>query len=424
MERKDKRFLSFENFNKQLVAISTQDQYFQHFAGIPITTNSCNEVLPVTWLEIDFKKLDKNYGRIKTLLNDNAGIIGVVKSDAYGHGLVPVSRRLVSLGVDKIAVATMEDAIALRASGITAPIMCLYPPFPWQVSLLVLHDVEVTVTDVQTVMAVSNAAKTLGKTIKIHLQVETGMNRYGLAPTDILDVVPIIGDLDNVVLEGISTHFSSAENDLVFLEKQFQLFMEILKVLARKSIVVPIIHVANSATTDFYHRSWLADTYKEVMPGSRIMVRVGGLFYGTYQPSGIARSSIATESIVTRIVTHVLDVKRILPGESVGYFREFVADTEMSVATLPVGWGGNGFFAKHPEVIIHGKKLPAVGVTGSNAFAINCENIDCSICDRALLLGEDGEVSVSLHDLCKKSNMVMGRLIILLGAKFQRVYYE
>lgn len=408
------RYITFENYNKQLIDISPNDIYDRYFKGEKQVFPK--EPLPITWMEINLGIYEENIHRLQQYLGENVAIVAITKTDAYGHGIVPIVQRSFQAGVDKVAVKDAQEAAKIRNSGITGSTVCLYPANAIDTYPLVKHDIEMTVEDVDSINQIALVAKELGKKVKVHIQVETGMNRYGAKPEDILSLMNEVNKRETLEIEGIFTHFATAGDDQIFLEEQFDTFLDVLKVLQDNGIHVPSIHVGNSDAIVYLPDCWQQQSYKGIMDDSKIYVRPGRMLFGT------RAGPIETQEIITAIVSHISSTQTIQKGSRVGYRNAFIAEKPMDIACIPVGWD-NGYLIKDADILLHGKRRKILGLVASLAFSV--ENTGgCRKNDRVLLLGQDGSERITAEEIAQRNEMIVDQLWSILGSKIQRVYYE
>ena len=225
-----------------------------------------------TWAEVDLDALAHNY-RLLRGLAPGAKFLGLVKADAYGHGAAPIAKKLQALGADMLAAACLDEAIALRESGITLPILCLGQTPPELAGELLAYDITQTVGDLETGEALSAAAVAAGKTLKIHVKVDTGMGRLGFVwaegwEADSAREIAALCALPGLEAEGIFTHFSDADGSWEYTRTQNRKFGDVIEVLRRAGQAFKICHCAASAAVLNYPQTYLD------------MIRPGILLYG------------------------------------------------------------------------------------------------------------------------------------------------
>lgn len=414
-------YIFYEDYNKNTIHILEKSirDYFNYslidYSQLPV-------ILPTTWLAINLNQLRKNYEGISHRIGSDVGIISILKADAYGHGLIPIAETLNKLQTSKIGLASIEEIKILRNRNIQTPILLLYPPLLNQLELLLDLDVEITMADYNSILLLNKLAKKRKKIIKIHVQIDTGLNRFGVKPDKAMMLIVNIAKLKNISLEGIWTHFLDAENDALFTKKQFEQFLKILKQLSDKGIKIPFIHTANSAAISNFPKSYDKKMYAKVMPDAKILVRPGCLLYGTYR--SLANRCFSTPPIISSIVSHIIDIAEIQKGESVGYFRTFIANKRLRIATLPIGWGNYGYLSKDAFVMADGKYARGIGLISSNNMAIDItNNTSCRIGTKTYLVKSDDK-KISLEEVAKKSGMFLNQFISSVGAKIPRSYFD
>lgn len=304
-----------------------------------------------TWVEVDLSAVTNNTRRLRQIIGADCLLMSVVKANAYGHGAFQISETALGAGADRLATASLSEAVALRDSGISAPILVLgYTP-PYHAQEAIRADVTLTVMDTDLAQELAIQAKSIGKTAKIHVKVNTGMNRLGLQPEDTPAFIATVSHLPQIQVEGIFTHFATADSqDHSFMLTQLAIFEQLLGLLAAQGIRPPIAHCANSAATIYYPHSHMQ------------MVRPGIATYGLHPD---ANESMLPSDFIPALTwkAMVAQVTELQPGDSVSYGREFTAQAPMQVATIPVGYADG--FPRKPNnwghVLIRGQVAPILG---------------------------------------------------------------
>ena len=290
-----------------------------------------NELQKRTWAEISLPNIRHNYEAIRAALPAGCRFLGVVKADAYGHGALPVSRLLQEAGADYLAVSCLDEALELRRGGITMPVLILGHTPPEYTGLLIEQDFTQTVSALAKAREYSEAASALGKTLRVHIKLDTGMSRLGfLCAGDYFDRgvenVSLSCRLPNLEPEGIYTHFAvsdeAGEDQEAYTREQFRLFLAVIEaVQARSGVSFPIRHCANSGAVVHYPEMALD------------MVRPGLLLYGYGDDSG--RLGLKP---CMRLVTTVSTIKHYEAGTSVSYGRRYVTDRHTRMGVLAIGY--------------------------------------------------------------------------------------
>jgi alanine racemase len=341
-----------------------------------------------TWIEVARDALVNNVRQVRALLEPSCLLMGVVKANAYGHGAVATAQILVDAGVDRLAVATLGEALELRAGGVDAPILVLgYTPGALA-RTAIEQDITLAVVDLGTMREIAAAARQINRYAQVHLKVNTGMNRLGVAPDEAKSLLAQTGEIGHVQVEGIFTHFSTSDTDRDFAGVQFAAFSTLLDELALANLRPPIAHAANSAAT-------------LTMPHTHLeMVRCGISLYGldpdvddTPLPPGFV-PALSWKA-------HVAQVRRLQPGDAVSYGREFVAREQMMVATVPVGYADG--FPRRPyhwgSVLIHGQFAPLLGRVCMDQCVVDvtaiCETLPVRQGDEVVIIGRQGDAEIS-----------------------------
>lgn len=350
------------------------------------------KLLGLTWTEVNLDAIAQNVKNIKKLIGEKKELMAVVKGNAYGHDILEVSPVVLENGATRLAVARLEEAIFLRKAGITVPILVLGLPLKQQAEFLVSYDITPAVCEFEMIEKLSELAVQMNKMTKIHLKVDTGMGRIGIFPYDVLRFIKRIKALKNVEIEGIFTHFSVAdEKDKFYTEEQFRKFIEILTILEKEGIKIPIKHVGNSATLLDLPHMWLD------------MVRPGIAIYGLYPSKEVKKTInlIPAQQFKTKIVF----IKELPLGESISYGRTYITKRRMRVASLPVGYadGYNRLLSNQGEVLVRGQRVPIIGRVCMDQCMIDVTNLtQVEIGDEVVLWGRQGEEMITVEEIAQK----------------------
>lgn len=308
-----------------------------------------------TWAQVSLAALEHNYRALRAMLPRGCRFLGVVKADAYGHGAVPIAHKLVELGAEMLAVACLQEALELRAAGITVPVLILGVTPAEAVGQVVEHDLTQTVFELELAQAISDAAVRQGKTARIHIKLDTGMSRVGVLAHDAAaaakEAAKLCG-LPNVKAEGIFTHFANADEDEEYTMLQFTRFLDTLSVLEKDyGITFEIRHCAASAATLKYPCTHLD------------MVRPGIALYGHYPHPGCRDLDGVGLIPVMSVYSRVSAVRCLPAGTPVSYGCTSVLQRDSRIAVLPVGYGDGLFrlLSNQFRVEFDGRFAPVVG---------------------------------------------------------------
>ena len=302
------------------------------------------------WAEIDLSALENNYRRMREMLPPGCRFLGVVKADAYGHGAVRVAQKLESLGAEYLAVAFLDEAVALRAAGVRLPILILGHTDPAFTPLLLENDVTQAVVSLEAARAYNACAQRLGGRLRCHLKVDSGMGRLGFFDGNRAEEMLEALRLEALDFEGIFTHFAVAdEPELDYTDRQLAVFTALYKNLeCACGQKFRIKHCAASSGMINYAQSCLD------------MVRPGIALYGHYPAAPAARPALEP---VMRLKCRVMQLKRAQKGESVSYGRTWIAARDSRIAVLGIGYGDglHRVLSNRASVVLHGKRVPLVG---------------------------------------------------------------
>lgn len=365
---------------------------------------------------IDLDAVCHNISEIKKLVGPDTKIMPVIKADGYGHGAVPVAKALNKIGVDGFAVAIIEEGIALRKQGITKPILILGYTSEYQYASLIQHEIEQTVFSYEMAEAISKFAVTMKKEARIHIKVDTGMNRIGFKPTEeSVGQVQRIQKLPNIKIQGIFTHFACAdEEDKTSARYQKELFDQFVSKIEEKGIEIPVKHVSNSAA--------IMDLRECRMD----MVRSGIITYGLYPSEEVDKSAIDLKPALS-LISHVIHVKEVGPGEGVSYGSTFVTDRKTRIATIPVGYA-DGYpraLSSRGRVIIRGQYAPIIGRICMDQFMVDVTDIEgVSVMDRVTLVGTDGDKNITVEEAADLAGSFNYEFVCGIGKRVPRVYFQ
>ncbi|MEA3454496.1 MAG: alanine racemase [Candidatus Caldatribacteriota bacterium] len=346
-----------------------------------------------TWVEINLDAIANNVKNIKKLIGEKKELMAVVKGNAYGHDILEIASVVLNNGATRLAVARLEEGIFLRKTGITVPILILGLTLKQQAELLVSYNITPTVSEYKMIEKISESAFKEDKIAKVHLKVDTGMGRIGISPKYVLDFIKKVKILKNVEIEGIFTHFSVAdEKDKTYTEKQFRKFMEVLTVLEKEEIKIPIKHVGNSATLLDLPHMWLD------------LVRPGISVYGLYPSKDVQKTVklIPAHTFKTRIVF----LKELPEGECISYGRTYTTNQRKTVvASLPVGYadGYNRLLSNQGQALVRGKRVSVIGRVCMDQTMIDVTDLpQVEIGDEVVLWGRQGQEEITVEEIADK----------------------
>lgn len=366
-----------------------------------------------TLLEIDLKAFHYNLKQIRSFLKSKVLLMSVIKANAYGHGLVRIAQECEkSKIVDWLGVSCIYEVAKIREGGVNLPILNLGPLLPQEVPFVFHYDYRPTVTNLDSIKEISKKAEKLKKNIKIHLKIDTGLNRIGFQPKEVLEVVKVIKKLKGVEIEGIFTHFANAdEPEREATYWQLEKFLSVIKVLKENNIKIPLIHCANSGAT-----LWFPETHFN-------LVRVGTLPFG-FSPNRNLTSPIKLKPIAVfkTFITHIKEVEIHTP---VSYGWTFYTRQKSKIASLAVGYADG--FRRGPKnwgkVLVKGKFVPVIGKVCMDQSLIDVTLIkNVKVGDEVILIGKQGKNEINLYDLAERLETIPHEILTSISERVTRVY--
>jgi alanine racemase len=367
----------------------------------------------VTQAEIDLSAFRHNLQQIQSVVGAKVRVMAVVKADAYGHGAVACAKAAKEAGAHSLAVAHIEEAIELRENGLQGPILILGGVYPDEIVELIQFDLATTLYSKPLAKLLAEKARKAGKMVDVHLKVDTGMARLGIAPEDFACFLQQVKDYPALRLQGICTHLSSAdEDDPEFTQLQLSRFNGVLQ--RSGETVFEGIHTANSAALLKF-------------PESRFnMVRPGITLYGALtSPSLKPATTIFPKPLkpVMRWTTKVAQVRKVLAGTPLSYSRQFVTKRDSRIATLPVGYGDGLLrcLSNKMQVLVRGQSVPQVGTICMDFILIDVT--DCPAVregDEVVLLGRQGDNEISADQMAEWANTISYEILCSVGKRVPR----
>ncbi len=368
------------------------------------------------YLEIDLDRIRRNMDNMKANLDEKTKMIGVIKTDGYGHGAVPIAAELEPLEyMYGFAVATVEEAHILRMAGVKKPILILGYTFPYSYPTLVKEEIRPTVFREDTLKELSEVAVSLNTKIKVHIKLDTGMSRIGVLPDESgFQFVEKALQTEGIEVEGIFTHFATSDYaDKRYAYEQLEKFQKFcLEAEERFHINFAVKHCSNSAGII------------EMREANMDVVRAGITLYGL-SPSDEVEKDIVKFEPALSFKSTIVYVKTIPAGTAVGYGRTYIADKERTIATIPLGYG-DGYprgMSNKGYVLIHGKRAPIIGRVCMDQFMVDVTDIPgTAVNDEVTLIGTAGAETITMEEIGEVSGRFNYELACNLGKRVPRVY--
>lgn len=370
-----------------------------------------------TVLEIDLNALVANY-RAATALAEGLPVLCVVKANAYGHGLVPVSRALLAAGATHLGVATVAEGEALRRAGIDVPVLLLGGYTVEDAEEIVALGLTPALFSRHLIKPLSSAAEKAGSVLAVHVKVDTGMGRIGFTPGEAPDVIDELSGMDSLLVEGVFTHFAEADlADSPAAAGQLEQFASVRAALGEKAENIPFWHAANSAA--LMRKLTGKDS---AFPAT--LFRPGIMLYGA--PPGAGFSTTTALSPVATWKARVIQVKEVPEGTSISYGRTFVTRRPSRIATLPVGYA-DGFrrhLSNRGQVLLQGQRVPVAGRVCMDMIMVDVTDLPgpVSAGDEAVLIGRQGEAEISATEIGTASGTISYDILCGISERVPRRY--
>jgi len=378
-----------------------------------------DKLLRPTWVEISLSKLRRNFQRIRELAGARR-VMAVIKADAYGHGAVPVARCLAACGVDWFGVATVEEALELRAAGIEQPVLLLGGLYMSDPAHLIEYRLTPSISSTMRLDTYAECARRYGRPIEFHLKVDSGLGRLGLPLDRLTAFVEHYRELAGLQLKGFFTHLASAE-DLVAsqTDEQGQLFSTALGELRRLEVEPAWVHVSNSAA---------------LLTGRKFpenLVRIGALLYGYCMPlvvsPGQELPQVPEFEPILTFKSRVVYMKDVPSGTPLGYGAAFHARRPSRIATVPVGYadGLSHALSNRGYAIVRGRRARIVGSISMDLSLLDVTDIPgTNIGDEIILMGQSDHCSITAIEIAQLLDTVPYEVLCSIGKRVPRIYVD
>lgn len=347
-----------------------------------------------TWIEVSLGAVGENVHRFRELVGPGVEIMPCVKANAYGHGAVDVARAALAAGATRLVVATCLEGQELRDAGLTCPIHILGASLPEEIGPAIDSHLTLSLHELELARLVSLEAVRAGRTVRVHLKIDTGMGRLGILPEEAPDAAAQLAALPGLELEGLFMHFADAGDEAYSLH-QLARFNDAIAALKTAGVTVPLIHAASSSAAVLY-------------PQARFdIIRPGCATYGYHSPGWLKARFPVAPALAWRCV--VVQLKDYPPGRHLGYNRTFTTRRPTRVAVLPVGYA-DGYlreFSNRADVLIHGRRAPVVGMISMDYTMVDATDLpEVHVGSHVALIGADGAERVTVEELAEHANTI------------------
>lgn len=365
------------------------------------------------WVEIDLGALEHNVLEIKNYLKKNAKkmpeLFAVIKADAYGHGSLMCAPTLIACGVEHFGVASIDEGIELRENKITKPILVLGASPLWALENAIKYDIEVSIFTLEHLEAAKQISKRLNKKLKAHIKIDTGMNRIGINHIEALNYIKKVLKADYIDLKGIFTHFADVENPQIF-NRQIEEFKNTIEPFKDEFKSKGIkIHCLNSPGI-FSYTDYSYD-----------MVRMGIIMWGL-TPFSNNFKPIETRPVMG-LKARITNIHTLKKGDGISYGHTFVADKDIKVATIPIGYADGVARSLSGKISanLNGKTIHQIGRITMDQIMFDVSDVDCAIGDVIVLLGKENKVD-TIDTWAKKLDTINYELTCRLKMRLSRIY--
>jgi alanine racemase len=367
------------------------------------------------YFEIDLTKLQRNLQNLKALAKGKK-FLAVVKSNAYGHGLIRCARTFVQAGADWLGVANIFEAFELRQNNILKPILVLNSIAIEDVRLAANQDISIPVFDMEQAKLIE--AITFDKPLKIHIKIETGLNRLGFKKEQLSELIDVLKHNKNIVIEGIYSHFAAIEEEnFEYAKTQIEEFKEAIKISEKLGIKNVLKHIAASAAV-------------LTIPESHFdMVRCGIALYGLW-PSQEIKKDVNNENLIEPVLSfksEIIHIKKVEAGAKIGYGCAYQAKKDLIIAVIPTGYyDGLDRHLSNPSkkgnILVNGQKCPIIGRICMNMTIVDVTGLDVKIGDEVVIIGKQGNEEITVDEIAKTLGTINYEIIARIPEHLERKY--
>jgi alanine racemase len=363
---------------------------------------------------VDHAALRWNLGQIRARVGAGVKILSMVKANAYGHGAPAVALTLAGAGGDAFGVATLEEGIELRRAGIGAPILVLAGAYEDQLEEFFSHSLTPVVHDLKRTKQLEKTLQQRGAGLSVHLKIDTGMGRLGLAAAEMEQWLAEVKKLKALRIEGVFSHFSHAESvEGDYTRRQLEVFNGVVERLRAANIRPSVVHFANSAATITLPAAYFH------------MVRPGIMLYGVYPAPAMAGQIVLKPALAWK--TKILQLKKVPSGASISYGQTFITKRESLIATLPIGYadGYPRLLSNRGEVLVGGRRAAVAGRVCMDLTMIDVTDIrNVKQGDEVVLLGRQGDAEISADQIAAWANTISYEILTSISARVPRIHYN
>ncbi|MFH1679508.1 MAG: alanine racemase [Candidatus Eisenbacteria bacterium] len=365
------------------------------------------------WAEVDLDAIAHNCQEIRKLIGPRRGILLVVKADGYGLGAIAVAHEAARSGVERLAVATLDEAVELREAGVDLPILMFNPPLTGEAERVVRHEIEPSIISAGSAREYAEACRKKGVVGRYQVEIDTGMGRWGVFAEGAVPFLEELSKIEGIELSGLYTHFpATAKDQIAFSLEQIRSFDRLIAAIRAAGIPPPLLHAANSACICWGLEGSFYDC-----------VRPGILLYGFIDPSRLPAAISIRPAIAFK--SRIVQARSCRGGETISYGLTYRVPYPTRIATVPVGYG-HGYDRKLSdggEVLIRGRRVPIVGQITMDALMVDCGKVpEAEAGDEVVLIGRMGGEEISVAELAGLTGRLPYEITLAIGRRVPRVY--
>ncbi|WP_044348839.1 alanine racemase [Dethiosulfatarculus sandiegensis] len=369
------------------------------------------------WIEISLSAIKKNVSNLKAKTQDSVMLMGIIKADGYGHGSVQVAKVLREQNVGRFGVATVEEGLELRKNAATEPILILGYTIEEDYNQAVRYDLTLALYDYGQAQILDQCARAMGKKVKVHIKVDSGMGRLGYQPEEesIKEILKIT-QLKNLEVEGIFSHFAIADSpEDGYTEIQFKRFSGFLEMLKKAGVAFKTRHIANSAANIYFPQTHLD------------MVRPGIALYGQYPDAALAENPAIELFPAMTIKARLAHVKTVPKGSPLSYGCTFTTTKDTLVGTVPMGYadGIPRALSNQGEVLVKGVRCPIIGRVCMDQFMVDLSALgQAKVNDEIVFMGQSGDDRITADEIAAKVGTINYEIVTGMAGRLTRVYLD
>ncbi|MBS0359177.1 MAG: alanine racemase [Proteobacteria bacterium] len=364
------------------------------------------------WIEIDLKQFKKNIKAIQNHVG-HAKICLAIKANAYGHGLIPIAREAVKAGVHCLAVASLQEGALLREAGIKIPVLVFGAIHDEQISGLLNYDLEFSISSRLKAELVKKKCEALQKKCRVHLEIDTGMQRTGVRLSSALDLLNDLVQMKCFDIAGVYSHLATADNpDNEFAHHQIKSFQKFIREEVKSKDKNIICHIANSSGISYYPESHMD------------MVRPGILAYGYFPTQH--NEKLKDIAPIFSVKAKIVYFKVVSKGQGIGYSHTYKTQEDSRILTIPVGYG-DGYrrgLSNKGEVLIRGKRYPIVGNICMDQLMVNIGQDEAYVGEEVTLIGKQEHEEIKLTEVAKLCDTITYEILCGFNNRLPRMYID